>query len=278
MALVLALSLPVLQLSVLRGQMVRVPAATIRLGATLDDVLAAATFCNRLRGRPACQPEDFALERRDEQAAIATFFLDRTEVSPGAYRRCQRAGACTPHQMPPALLAGDAAERLPVTMVTRDQARAFCEFRGARLPTEDELELAARGPGARTFAWGFQFHAARANGGNPAPEYTNGSDGYELLAPVDAFASGRTPLGIRQLAGNAAEWTSSMERDRAGSSTGRAIVRGGHFASPPWHLRATHRESIDPSERQPTLGFRCARSEGADSEPPSPVRPALETL
>jgi formylglycine-generating enzyme required for sulfatase activity len=242
------------------GAMVRVPGAVIDLGSTVDDMLAAASFCNRLTGRPTCQPEDFAIERRDQRARVVTFLMDRTEVSLGAYRRCERAGACTPHQMAPALLDVPRPERLPVTMVTLDQARAYCDFRGARLPTEEEFELAARGPTARAFAWGLHFHGARVNGGSPAPTYTNEGDGYDLLAPVDAFASGRTPLGILQLSGNAAEWTGSGEQDQAGTKTGRFLVRGGDFSSPPWQLRAAHRESVEPGERRPTLGFRCAES------------------
>jgi formylglycine-generating enzyme required for sulfatase activity len=222
------------------GAMVRVPGAVIDLGSTVDDMLAAASFCNRLTGRPTCQPEDFAIERRDQRARVVTFLMDRTEVSLGAYRRCERAGACTPHQMAPALLDVPRPERLPVTM--------------------EEFELAARGPTARAFAWGLHFHGARVNGGSPAPTYTNEGDGYDLLAPVDAFASGRTPLGILQLSGNAAEWTGSGEQDQAGTKTGRFLVRGGDFSSPPWQLRAAHRESVEPGERRPTLGFRCAES------------------
>lgn len=259
--------LPALCLGLLVGgrssaqeRLVRVPAATIALGSTLDDVIAAANFCNRLTMRPTCEAEDFGLERRDEKASVRTFWLDRTEVSLGDYERCERAGSCLPHQMPAALLDAPHPERLPVTMVSLEQAEDYCVFRGARLPTEEEFELAARGPSGRAYPWGNLFHGARANGGAHAPEYSSSNDGYELLAPVDAFSAGRTPLGLLQLAGNVAEWTSSAEHDRAGEKTGRVISRGGHFASPPWQLRAAHREAHLPSDRRPTLGFRCARS------------------
>jgi len=247
--------------------MVRVPAATIELGSSVDDLILAANFCNRLSGRPACQPEDFALERRDERASVSSFLLDRTEVALGDYQRCEEVGRCSPHHMPSALLEGPEPETLPVTMVSLDQAQAYCEYLGARLPSEEEFELAARGPGARPYPWGRLFHGGRVNGGTEAPQHTRSGDGYELLAPVRAFPAGRTPLGILQLAGNAAEWTRSRERDRAGQPTGRVLVRGGHFASPPWQLRAAHREAVDPNERRPTLGFRCARSENGDPSP-----------
>jgi len=242
--------------------LVRVPGATIALGSTVDDVIAAANFCNRLSGRPACQAEDFARERRDEKAKVAAFLLDRTEVSLGAYLRCQRAGVCSPHEMPAALLDVREPNALPVTMVSLEQAETYCSFRGARLPSESEFELAARGQTGRMYPWGNLFHSGRVNGGRTPPEYTSVGDGYELLAPAYAFSAGRTPLGILQLSGNVAEWTSSPERDRAGEKTGMMIVRGGHFASPPWELRAAHRDGVLPAERRPTLGFRCARSYG----------------
>lgn len=257
--LVLYLSLPVHRPWAVTGQ-VRVPEATIAVGSSVDDLIAAATFCNRLTGRPSCEPEDFALERRDQRVRVPGFLLDRTEVSVGEYARCEGSGACTPQRMPAALLDAPHPERLPVSMVSLEQAEAYCAFRGARLPSEDEFELAARGISGRIYPWGNLFHAGRVNGGSQPPEYTARGDGFELLAPVDALTSGRTPLGILQLAGNVAEWTASWERDPAGAPTGRVLVRGGHFASPPWQLRAAHRESVSPSEKRPTLGFRCARS------------------
>jgi len=245
---------------------VRVPGATIALGSTVDDLIAAATHCNRLTGQATCEPEDFALERRDKTAVVPSFLLERTEVSVGQYARCVRAGVCSPHAMPGALLGTGEPDLLPVTMVSLDQARAYCAFKGARLPSEDEFELAARGPHGRRYPWGNLFHAGRVNGGSPAPTYTNARDGYELLAPVEALPAGRTPLGILQLSGNVAEWTSSIEADAAGMPTGRVLIRGGHFASPPWQLRAAQRESLSASERRPTLGFRCARSLAAEPD------------
>lgn len=244
--------------------LVRVPGATIALGSSVDDLIEAASSCNRLTGRPTCEPEDFALERRDKTLQVESFLLDRTEVSLGQYARCERAGVCSPHAMPGALLNAPEPALLPVSMVTLEQASTYCAFRGARLPREEEFELAARGPAGRLYPWGNLFHAGRVNGGSGAPTYTVSGDGYELLAPVSALSSGRTPQGILQLAGNVAEWTTSFETDPAGSRTGRVMIRGGHFASPPWQLRAAHRESVLPGERRPTLGFRCARSLGSD--------------
>lgn len=238
--------------------LIRVPAGSLALGSTLDEIVEAAAACNRAAGRLACRVEDFWSERRDQTVHVPTFGLDRTEVSVAAYQRCVRAGRCAPHRMSASLLDGPRPDELPVTTITQADAADYCAFRGARLPSEDEWELAARGPNRRVYPWGNVFHARRVNGGDGPPRLTSDRDGHELLAPTGAFPSGATPLGILQLSGNAAEWTASAETDAAGTKTGRVLVRGGHFASPPWDLRAARREAVDPGERHSTIGFRCA--------------------
>jgi formylglycine-generating enzyme required for sulfatase activity len=242
--------------------MLHIPAAVFEPGSSLDEIVAAASWCNRILRREACKPEDFWHERRHGSVSLNRFLVDRTEVSVAAYARCVSAGQCLPHQMSSATTGRPPSEEGPVTMVRRVDAEAYCAFRGARLPTEYEFELTARGRARRQFPWGNLFDANRVNGGAPVPEGTNASDGYELLAPVATFRSGRTPLGVLQLVGNAAEWTASDALDSAGQSTGYAVVAGGHFGSPPWQLRAAAREHLKASERRPTVGFRCVRSGG----------------
>ncbi len=74
---------------------------------------------------------------------INAYAIDRDPVSVGAYERCTAAGKCTKPSCsgPP---GGDGR----VTCVDLVQAEAYCDFAGARLPTEDEWEHAARTAGA----------------------------------------------------------------------------------------------------------------------------------
>lgn len=238
----------------------RIVSGEIELGTTYAELIDVAEWCNRLSRSTQCKPEDFALElslgRREH---IDSFFIDRREVSVNHYERCMRAGRCAPHQMNRAAADLLVSPDHPVTMIRQGDAARYCEFVGKRLPSEEQFERAARGSKRRRFPWGELFHAGRVNGGSPPPRRTESRDGYELLAPVEAFADGQTPEGVLQLAGNAAEWTSSRLQDSSGRPGAKFVVRGGHFASPPWHLRSAHREALLPGTRRLTIGFRCAR-------------------
>ena len=96
----------------------------------------------------------------------------------------------------------------PASLVTHEDALAYCKFRDARLPTEAEYERAARGEKARRFPWGDLYNARAANHGRLGWDVTDARDGYAELAPVGSFSAGATAEGFLDLAGNAAEWVS----------------------------------------------------------------------
>ncbi len=201
---------------------------------------------------------------------VPSFWIDRHEVTVSAYAQCVRAGRCPSntrwlHAGPlsnvcNAQLPG--RDDHPINCASLDEARAFCAWRGGRLPRNSEWELAVEGAAPRTWPWGEDpADASRLNACGlecPAREGTAlryaETDPWPTTAPVGSSPAGATPEGVMDLAGNVSEWVDNDQVD----SQGRATVRGGGFLDGPTpSTRATRRVAVGYVGR--TIGFRCAR-------------------
>jgi formylglycine-generating enzyme required for sulfatase activity len=157
----------------------------------------------------------------------------------------------------------------PVVNVSWFDAEAYCQWaaaktKGVRLPTEAEWERAARGAGARRYAWG---------NAEPNPDLANYDKArVNSASPVGLFPQGSTPEpeNIADLSGNVWEWVSdwygasyyndSPARNPKGPGSGDAkVLRGGSWDYDSTFLRAAYRIRSAPGDWYDGLGFRCAR-------------------
>ncbi len=145
----------------------------------------------------------------------------------------------------------------PVVLVSWFDAREYCRWRGGRLPTEAEWEKAARGPEGFEWPWGNEWQDQRCNSWESRRPGTT---------PVGCFSPvGDSPYGVADMAGNSAEWCSSLQipypyRGDDGRESeeahGRRVIRGGAFTLDRKAARCAFRDSADPGSYGPTIGFR----------------------
>jgi len=191
-------------------------------------------------------------ERPVRTRVLPAFVIDRTEVTRAAYAACVAAHRCKPLPAPAPATGDDA--KLPVTNVSWFDARDFCAFAGARLPTEAEWEKAARGTDGREFPWGADVTCARANWGSQDGEGPCVGTNPGVPVAVGSYPTGASPYGALDLAGNVWEWVGDKYEDEPT----RRVVRGGSCCSALATPRAANRNAWAPEYRGADLGFRCA--------------------
>jgi formylglycine-generating enzyme required for sulfatase activity len=170
--------------------------------------------------------------------------------------------------------ADSGVEDHPVIDVTWFGARAYCKWRGGRLPTEEEWEKAASWDDdkkeKRVYPWGDTFIGNLLNFCDANCQFDHGdksvNDGYEFTSPVGHYSGGASFYGLLDMSGNVSEWVSDWYKAYPGntdstSSYGETyrVLRGGSWYSDPRYLGSSHRESFYPDVALNTGGFRCAR-------------------
>jgi iron(II)-dependent oxidoreductase len=227
-----------------KAEMVKIPGGAFQMGTT------------------GAEGQDLA--RPAHTATVNDFWMDKFEVTNAEYAKFVEEAN---HRAPANWINGKflpEEEKLPVTAVSLDDAKAFAAWRSARdgaqyrLPTEQEWEYAARnGSQGNQYPWGDKWENGKAVMGKLAAQ------------PVGSSPEGANKWGVEDLIGNVWEWTETSFATYPGNTQlkvneGGFAARGGSFHekpdSKPVPINAIFRNAFEPTKRDNRIGFRLVRA------------------
>ena len=242
---------------------ITVPAGEFLMGCSKGD-----PDCDRDEGPPG-----------GVKVFVPAFRIDVHEVSVADYERCLATGKCSrpkDHRRNKYCNPG-AADRVdhPVNCVDWNQALAYCQWQGGRLPYEAEWEKAARAGSTTRYPWGQQVSCRNAilDDGKTTGSVKGEHDGCGEDRTWPRGSRPPNALGLYDMHGNAGEWTMNwyapdaitalyavgkLDRPTEGK---RKVVRGGSWDENRPNLRSSYRNVKPPVSGDAvygSIGFRCA--------------------
>ncbi len=208
---------------------------------------------------------DHGIERPPHEVYVDAFEIDIFEVTNEAFERFvtetdyqtegEKAGEPTTWRT----YAQDNPQ-YPVVKVTWNDAVAYCEWAGKRLPTEAQWEKAARGTEGYTYPWGNEWNPTKTN---------TREAGYRDTTIVGSFPEGASPYGLMDMVGNVREWVADWFKAYPGYPGGDneaqyfgekyRVIRGGGWFEDTELATTTQRFASSEEARNDDLGFRCVR-------------------
>ncbi|UCH64636.1 MAG: formylglycine-generating enzyme family protein, partial [Ignavibacterium sp.] len=194
-------------------------------------------------------------EKPVHQVFIDDFYIDKYEVTVKAYSEfCDSTGREMPVQ--PAYHT----DEYPVANISWEDASAYADWKGKRLPTEAEWEYAALGGTI----------SSNHYSGNSFLDYVGWYSGNSNIVVHPIGKLDPNEFGIYDMSGNVWEWCAdwySLSYYRSGdgiSPTGPAggsekVLRGGSFEDEEYFCRVKYRNKSFPNRKFENYGFRCVQ-------------------
>jgi formylglycine-generating enzyme required for sulfatase activity len=207
--------------------------------------------------------EDKPSLKHKHELSMKSFYIDKTPVTCAEFKRFLDATRYRPrdsHSFLRHWTSGSFPEgwaRKPVTWVSLEDARAYAQWAGKRLPHEWEWQHAAQGSDRRLYPWGNEKDDSRV------PPFEKGRE-QRPPTDVDAYPQGASPFGVLDLVGNVWQWTDEFRDEH----TRAAILKGGSYYRPDksgWYFPQARQLNqhgkyllLAPClDRSATIGFRC---------------------
>ncbi len=263
-------------------EMILIPAGKFDMGITQADLEELVEIGKKVPHMTISHAEYwFGDERPLHTVEIRAFYMDKYEVTNREFADFVNDTDYIP-EGDWRKYAGKNREGHPVVNVTWNDAKAYADWAGKRLPTEEEWEYAALGGrDVKWFPWGNE----------PDPQATNYRyQGESFLDGIFRMIFGRdikttvvgsykpNGYGLYDMCGNVREWCESDYEAYPGLKEEhwqhtkhrpfskdkpdyvRKVARGGHWdSSNPVYIRIKNRTGIDMGTQWYTTGFRCVR-------------------
>ena len=242
------------------SEMVLIPAGKFTMGTSSAEA-------KRLSSSKKWEEEMFYNEQPAREVWVETFYLDRYEITNRQYKNFIDA---TGHK-PPGHWVNNTYEfgkgNHPVIGVSYYDAKAYAEWAGKRLPTEEEWEKAARGTSEWEYPWGAEPPVIKISGRFSLYRCNiRTTQAFDTKA-VGSYPWGQSPFGINDMAGNATEWVDTPYKPYPGNThqdkeygKGYYTLRGGCWFAEPFYARVASRKGFSPTKSDLGTGFRCAKS------------------
>lgn len=263
-------------------------------GGPFEMGVAATTLlveCNIFRS--GCQESWFGASEPAHTLTLNPYYIDATEVTNEAYIAFLNSlGSHESSCLEQSCLSLDSsrltvdAEGIyqiseeeadyPVAGVSWYGAAAYCTWRGGRLPSEAEWEMAAswdiEAETKLLYPWGDTFDGRVVNSCDASCEQPQANaavdDSFAQEAPVGSFADGRSPIGAYDMGGNVWEWVADWyDADYYNAETTTPtgpeegedkVVRGGSWFDTGNFTATAIRFPSPPTNTDGSIGFRCA--------------------